>query len=239
MIDQQRVLAVIIGRAGSRGLPGKNALPLAGRPLICHTVDDALESDCIDRVLVSTNGEAIARAARSTDVEIIMRPAALASDTATVDDAVRHAVRESHDDAPIIVILYANVPLRPAGLIDRAVRALVNTGADSVQSYCGVGKHHPFWMMSLDDEGRVAPYIPNDVFRRQDLPPLHIPDGGVIAVRRESLFRIDRTHPHAFLGERRHGVTTSPGEVIDIDTHADLLVARTMIETPRTALVSE
>src|SRR5690606_32734538 len=104
---------------------------------------------CVERILVSTDGAAIAEAARSAGgepaPEVIMRPAELASDTATVDAAARHAVESTGAANEIIVILYANVPVRPADLIDGAVETLIETGADSVQSYSDVGKHHPWW----------------------------------------------------------------------------------------------
>ena len=90
--DEPAALAVIIGRAGSKGLPGKNSRQLAGRPMICHTIEDALAARSVGRVVVSTDGEEIAEAARSMGVQVIPRPPALASDTATVDSAVRHAV---------------------------------------------------------------------------------------------------------------------------------------------------
>ena len=96
MTDAAPVLAVVIGRAGSRGLPGKNALLLAGRPLICHTIDDARAATTVDRVVVSTDGDAIAAAAESMDVPVVPRPPDLATDTAPVAAAVRHAVSE-HD----------------------------------------------------------------------------------------------------------------------------------------------
>src|SRR5690606_27909144 len=118
----------------------------------------------------------------------------------------------------IVVILYANVPVRPAGLICRAVETLVETGADSVQSYADVGKHHPWWMVRLDEVGRVAPHHPNAVDRRQDLPQLHLPDGGVIAVRRQRLFTAAESGPHAFLGDDRRGIINEPGAVVDVDT---------------------
>jgi CMP-N-acetylneuraminic acid synthetase len=224
----------VIGRAGSRGLPGKNALLLAGRPLICHTIDDARAAKTVNRIVVSTDGDAIAAAAESMAVPVVRRPPELAADTATVVAAVRHAVTK-HDaaaDARVIVILYANVPVRPSGLIDRAVDVLLETGADSVQSYCDVGTHHPYWMVKLDRLNRVTPFHDNAVDRRQDLPSLLIPDGGVIAVTRASLLSTvaDHEHPHAFLGADRRGVETAPGEVIDVDTHRDLVVAEAFLD---------
>lgn len=224
-----RTLAVIIGRAGSKGLPGKNALPLAGKPMIVHTIDDARASRTIDRVIVSTDGAAIARAAAEADTEVIDRPASLSSDTATVDDAVRHAVETTGDEAAMIVILYANVPVRPDDLIDRAVDMLITTGADSVQSYADVGKHHPWWMVTMDHQGHVQPHVANAVYRRQDLPRLLIPDGGVIAVSRQSLFTNEPGHPHAFLGADRRGIMSPAGSVIDVDTPMDAIVAESVL----------
>ncbi len=229
MMNRERVIAVIIGRAGSKGLPGKNALPLCGRPMICHTIDAARASRTVDRVIVSTDGREIAGAARAMNVEVVDRPASLAGDRATVDGAVRHAVCEAEDTASIIVMLYANVPVRPDDLIDRAVTTLMETGADSVQSYCDVGKHHPHWMVKLEEGGRVVAHHPNASYRRQDLPPLRIPDGGVIAVRRESLFVPNTGHPHAFLGEDRRGIETRPGDVVDVDDAQDFAIAESIL----------
>jgi CMP-N-acetylneuraminic acid synthetase len=223
------VIAVVIGRAGSKGLPRKNALPVAGVPMIAHTVRFALRSRLVGRVVVSTDGGEIAAIARDEGVEVSMRPAELAGDTATVDSAVRHAVTALGAREPIVVILYGNVPVRPADLADRAVARLVETGADSVQSYYRVGKTHPYWMSRLDESGRVSQFVENRIYRRQELPPLFMPDGGVIAVRRASLFDVREGEPHAFFGSDRRGIETREGEVIDVDTALDRAVAEAML----------
>ncbi len=222
-----RAIAIVIGRAGSKGLPGKNALPLGGEPMICHSIRAAQRARTVTRVVVSTDGADIAAAAAATGVTVVDRPAALATDTAPVDAAVRHAAEAAGGDEPVVVILYANVPVRPDGLVDRAVRELIATGADSVQSYARVGKHHPYWMVTLDDAGRVAPFHPNTIDRRQDLPEVLLPDGGVIAVTRAALLAAAATpkNPHAFLGRDRRGIRTDEDAVIDIDGPADLLRA--------------
>lgn len=230
MSRRDPVLAVVIGRAGSRGLPGKNALPVAGRPMVAWSVAHALGCPEIDRVVVSTDGAEIAGAARTAGAEIIMRPPELATDTSSVIDAVRHAVDAAGAPRPgIVVILYANVPVRPDGLAGRAVRTLAASDADSVQSYADVGKHHPAWMVRLTGEdGRVEPLQPDAPDRRQELPALHLPDGGVIAVRARLLDA--GPHPHAFLGSRRLGIVTPPGSVVDVDDAGDLARARALLE---------
>lgn len=220
-------LAVILARAGSKGLPDKNKLPVAGKPCLAWTIEHALESPTLDRVLLSTDSNEMAQIGRNLGVEVVMRPYEFAHDTATVDAAVRHAVTSIIGNHDQIVILYGNVPVRPADLTERAVAKLRATGCDSVQSVCPVGKHHPYWTKSLsgEDTDQIEAFQDNAVYRRQDLPPLYGLDGGVIAVTRDNLFNLDPDDPHAFLGADRRAVTTQPGEVIDVDAPVDLLVA--------------
>jgi N-acylneuraminate cytidylyltransferase len=221
--------AVIVGRAGSKGLPRKNELELAGEPMVAYSIEDARSAQTVRRIIVSTDSEVMAQAAQQRGVELVARPRELADDTATVDAAVRHAVRTASINEPVIVILYANVPIRPEDLIDRAVRELVTSGADSVQSYADVGKHHPHWMVRLGAGGRVEPHVNNAVYRRQDLPELLLPDGGVIAVTRAALLA-GGEQPHSFLGEDRRGIRAPAGTVLDIDSAVDLAIAEAYLD---------
>ncbi len=235
-------LALVIGRAGSRGLPGKNALEIAGKPCVAWSIEHALAARRIDEVAVSTDCPAISAVARRYGVEVVDRPPLLAADTATVDDVARHAIAERDDPAAVIALLYANVPVRPRGLVDDAIDLLVRTEAHSVQSYAPVGKRHPLWTAVGDpDDGGVRPWsgdvLNGGVHRRQDLPPAHQPDGGVLVVTRAALFRRvgAPAGPHAFLGTRRHGLVLPEGAVVDIDNDIDARVAAALLEEPRAA----
>ena len=229
-------LAVVLARAGSKGLPGKNRLAVAGQPMLAWTLEHALGSRLIDRVVLSTDGDALAQIGRRYEgVEVIPRPEELANDTATVDAAARHAVTQIVSLHEKIVILYGNIPVRPADLSDRALRLLHDTQADSVQSVCPVGKHHPYWMKRVGGQGELIPYEDNEVYRRQDLPPVYELDGGVIAVTRNALFQSSTGGPHGFLGQDRRAVVTQPGEVVDVDTAADLDLAATLLARRSTA----
>jgi len=224
-----RATAIIIGRAGSKGLPGKNALHLLDRPIITYSIDHARHAACVDHIIVSTDGAAIADAARDANVDVVHRPARLATDDATVAAVVRHVLEVRTISTPALIVLYANVPIRPDDLIDRAVERLSTSGADSVQSYTRMTKHHPYWMMRMDDHGSVTPFIDNTIDRRQDLPALWLPDGGVIAVRRDVVERAALDQPHDFLGRDRRGVETRAGEVVDIDEPIDLAMAEALL----------
>lgn len=230
--------AIILARAGSKGVPGKNAALVAGRPCIAWTIDAAREARGVGKVVVSTDGAALAAIAREHGCEVVERPPDLASDTARVEDAARHAAQRvcPQSDAHAIVILYANVPVRPEGLIARSLELLINTGCDSVQSYAPVGKHHPWWTARLDGAGRVRPWegdvLNHGVFRRQDLPSAYVPDGGVIALTRRALFGPVPgavPGPHAFFGVDRRGIENAQGAVVDIDAPIDLLVADALL----------
>lgn len=249
-------LAVILARGGSKGVPRKNLAPIADLPCIVWSIDAARRSHLVGEVAVSTDDPEIAGVAREHGASTIMRPADLASDTATVDDAARHAVLEwerlaagragdskqpESSERPI-VILYANVPVRPEGLIDRAVQLLLETGCDSVQSYAAVGKYHPWWMAKIDEQGRVAPWegevLNHGIYRRQDLPPVCVPDGGVLVVQRRSLFlEIEGVPPgpHAFFGHDRRGIQTREGEVVDIDAPMDVMMADALMREQLTS----
>ncbi|XAM01568.1 acylneuraminate cytidylyltransferase family protein [Phycisphaeraceae bacterium D3-23] len=227
---QPPALAIVLARAGSKGLPQKNALDVAGKPMLAWALEHALDSASVDRVVLSTDGEALADVGRRyAGVEVVMRPDELASDTATVDAAARHAVSQIVSLHRHIVILYGNIPVRPADLTDRATAMLHRTGADSVQSVCPVGKHHPYWMKQLGDDGALLAYEDNHIYRRQDLPPVYELDGGIIAVTRDALFNTKPGEPHAFLGTDRRAVTTEPGDVIDVDRAIDLHVAEAIL----------
>lgn len=232
------VCCVILGRAGSKGVPGKNLRGVAGRPCVAWTIEDALSSPWASagRVIVSSDAPEILTVARSMGVETVSRPRELAGDLATVDAAARHAVATAGVDERLdVVVLYANVPVRPMGLIDDAIERLWATAADSCQSYTTVGKYHPWWMARLGDAGEVSPWqgavLNHGVFRRQELPPACVPDGGVLVCRREALeLRVGAADgPHAFFGLERRGVVTAEGSVVDIDTEADVARAEAVL----------
>jgi CMP-N,N'-diacetyllegionaminic acid synthase len=130
-------IAIIPARGGSTRVPGKNLLPLAGRPLLAHTIGHALASKHVGEVLVSTDEDEIAQLAESEGAEVVRRPAKLAGEGSPSEDALLHALdARAQGDPDLVVFLQATSPARRPGDVDRAIELLESQGADSLFSAC-------------------------------------------------------------------------------------------------------
>ncbi len=226
MIDGLTVLAIITARGGSKGLPGKNIADLGGRPLIAWAIEAARASQHVDRIVVSSDDDAIIAAALKYGADVpFVRPAALASDDAKSIDVVLDAL----DRLPlfdIVVLLQPTSPLRSAEDIDATVGRLLSTGAPSCVTV-RPAEEHPYWTFRLGDENRLEHFCcPTDRLpsRRQDLPTAWCLNGAVYAarcdwLRRERSFLAVGTVAHPMSAERS----------IDIDTAADFERARAIV----------
>lgn len=229
-----KTLGVILARAGSEGLRNKHLRMLLNRPVISYTFDHTRAARLLSRVVVSTDCPTIRQFGKAYGFGTIERPPMLATSGASVQDVMLHAMHavESHGGfrADGLVVLYGNVPIRGDGVIDRAISLLQQTGCDSVRSFCPVGKWHPAWMSKLDDD-RVTALQPGSIHRRQDLTPLFLHDGAVVAVSRESMLRGEANpeDPHAFFGVDRRGIQTETGETVEIDHLRDLYCAEAVL----------
>lgn len=225
------VLGVILARAGSKGLPDKCVRPLLGRPLIEYTFDHALAARELNAVLLSSDSGPALQLARARGIDIVERPAQLASDTATVDDALRHAVQtwEARYGRTVdaVVMLYGNIPVRAAGSIDRCI-ANLRRGGSSVRTVAPIGKHHPDWLHRLDGD-RMDQFRKNSIYRRQDLEPLFYHDGAVIAVTRAALFGATPGDAQSFLGDDRRAVRQRAEDAVDVDEAIDLAIAEAVL----------
>ncbi len=228
------ILGVILARAGSKGLPNKCARVLRGKPLIQYTMEHARCSQQLTAVVLSTDSVPARVLAREAEIEVVERPAELATDTATVDAAARHAVElweaQNGATADVIALLYGNIAIRTVDLTDRAIEHLIETGADSVRSVAPVGVHHPDWLHRLEGDQMVQ-YRPNSIYRRQDLEPLYYHDGAAAVVTRAALFgALEHPDDHqAFLGSDRRALVQGEDEAVDIDEPRDLLWAEAML----------
>lgn len=215
------VLGVVTARGGSKGLPRKNVLPLAGKPLIQWTLEAAAAATSLTRTIVSTDDPEIREVARAAGGDVpFLRPAELADDGATSVDVLLHALDAVGGDFGVVVLLQPTSPLRTAADIDAAV-ARCAAGAPSCVSVTPSAKN-PFWMYHLAEDDRMVPVVRREqaVLQRQALPPVHVLNGAVYAVAVPWL-RARR----ALLGEETVGIVMPPERSVDIDTAFDLELA--------------
>lgn len=134
-------VAIIPARGGSKRLPGKNLRLFAGKPLIAWTIESALTSGCFSRVIVSTDDSDIAAVAQRWGAEVpFLRPSHLATDAASTQDVLEHAMTqmlaEDSDDVDYVMLLQPTSPLRQVSDIQAAFRLLKEKNADAIVSVC-------------------------------------------------------------------------------------------------------
>ena len=194
------VLALIPARGGSKGIPRKNIRNFAGYPLIAWSIAAAKQAASVTRVLVSTDDEEIAAVARQFGAETpFLRPAEFAQDHTTDLPVFVHALKwlDEHEGykPDVAVQLRPTSPIRPRGLVDKAVEILLShPDADSVRGVVSAGQNpHKMWRLPdgenapmknlLDVDGIDEPYNAP----RQILPPVYWQTGHIDAVRAETI----------------------------------------------------
>lgn len=222
-----KVLGVITARGGSKGVPGKNLKLLAGKPLLAYTIDAAVASGALDRVILSTDDAAIADAGRALGCEVpFLRPGALAQDDTPHLPVIQHAVRWLDEQAgyrpDAVMILQPTSPLRSAADIGASVDLLAQSGADSVLSVSEIPVHaHPLRALRVDDTGAAVLFVTGEgvrhrINRRQDLPAAWVMNGAIYICRTGVLF----ADPPSLYGDRVvvHRMPVTRGLSID-DAH--------------------
>jgi CMP-N-acetylneuraminic acid synthetase len=223
------ILAVIPARGGSKAIPGKNIVDVAGKPLIAYTIEATLASSLITDHLVSTDSEEIADIAKKFGANVpFIRPKYLGEDQSSSVDVVIHALGEMEAQYgkkyDVITLLQPTTPMRSAQTIDMAINQLLCSDAESVVSVVSVGAIHPYRMYSISQNDCLVPYlsgVEDPMMPRQNLPPVYIRSGDIYAVRRSCLLE-----KHSLIGDHSKALVLSPEETINIDNFDDLTVAR-------------
>lgn len=200
MYKGKRILAIIPARGGSKGLPGKNIKELLGKPLIGWSINHAQESKYVDDIFVSTDSQEIADVAESFGIKVpSLRPAYLASDTASSMDFIEYTINMMEEQGKLfdyLILLEPTSPLRDAEDIDKSLETLINhPTAKSIVGVCKSEGQHPISLTKVDN-GFLVPYIERTAsVRRQDLETLYFFEGTIYATSIEG-FRQYRLFYH-------------------------------------------
>ena len=231
MIKGKSVLAIIPARGGSKGLPGKNIKVLCGKPLIVWSIEQAMCCDNIDRIVVSTDDENIAKAAKKYGAEVpFMRPPELASDTATTVDVIFHTIDwfKKHEDyrPEYILLLQPTSPLRALEDIRGAIQTVKDKDAQAVVSVCETD-HHPWWTNTLPENSNMKDFLRPEILnkRRQDLPVFYRLNGAIYLTDTDYL-----REQNSFLGPDTFAYNMPQERSIDIDSDLDFKVAGLLME---------
>jgi len=220
------ILCVIPVRGGSKGVPGKNARVVAGKPLLAWTIEQALAAVSDLDVLVSTDDAELAAHAAAAGADVpFLRPAELARDDTPTEPVVEHAVahRTAEGRRPsAVMLLQATSPLRLPGTLDRAVAQFAETGVDSL---VGVVAQTPFLWRS--GEPALALYDVRQRPRRQDLRPedCFFRETGSLYLTRTEVYEREGNR----LGRRTGLFVMDEIEGVDIDTLVDLRIAEQLL----------
>ena len=212
---EKKVLAIIPARGGSKGIPGKNLVDIGGKPLIAYSIQTAMASGWINRVVVSTEDDTIARISRQWGAEIpFKRPMSLAGDRALLGDAVNSTIdmlRDQNYVPDIFVVLFPTHPFRPPQLVNALIERLL--------------------------EGHKAVYTIKRIPHTDKAYFSKCPDGRMSRLSGTSPYGICHRIYGTLIGFNPNGIKNpylhvlkDPIAMIDIDTEMDLEFARKVVE---------
>lgn len=226
------MLAIIPARGGSKGLPGKNIKLLNNKPLIAYTIEAALKSKGVDKVIVSTDDEEIALVAKKYGADVpFMRPAELASDTAYAVDVYIHAVEYMMEkySAKIdkFMVLLPTTPLRNENHIDEAIDLFYRENPDTLISM-KEAETPISWYYRKDDNMRIrnAEFeCVKGMFNRQENDVYYIPNGAIYILDYKLL-----KDKRSYYSNNTIPYIMNPENSVDIDNNMDFMYAEFLMK---------
>jgi CMP-N,N'-diacetyllegionaminic acid synthase len=226
-----KIYALIPARGGSKGIPRKNLYPVAGKPLLAHTITAAQDASAFAVITVSSDDKEILNLAQNMGVTGLLRPLQFSADDSSSDGVVEHYLK-CHPEVQgedVIVYLQPTSPLRTAHHITEALQKFLSCKAEMLLSVF-IPDHHPFKSFKVNDAGLLEGAIhPDHPFApRQSLPEVFLPNGAIYIFRVRSFLAEHRFPRHDLLPY------LMPAELsIDIDVLADVDLVESRLETKR------
>lgn len=232
-------VAIITARAGSKSIINKNVYVVEGKPLIYYPIKAAQDATLIDKIYISTDGEAIAEAGRAYGCEIIDRPAELGGDQINHGDVIKHAVEyvdKREKNVENIVLLLGNTVMVDGVIIDHCLDILnKDKTLDSCMTVWEAQDDHPLRAMAINEQGILEAYgdkTRNVSTERQSYPKAYYYDQGVWAFRKQTVQVREGVNPWWWMGKRSFPVVRTWVTGRDIHTHFDLGISEWWIKNP-------
>lgn len=233
-MKEKVVCALMIGRAGSTGFPGKNIYPMLGRPLAAYPLMAARGSRHVGRLFVSTDSPEIMEIGRQFGAELIDRPPELATKTALGEHVFVHGYEEikrrlsaEGKEVEFMVLLFANAPTLTSAMIDEGIEALrTNAGFDSAVTTSVYNMWSPLRARKLTADGCLQPFVPFETFGdpktlncdRDSQGEVHFADMGLSVVRPRCLEHLeDGLLPQKWMGQRIRPIRSWGGCDVDYE----------------------
>lgn len=224
-------LAIVPARGGSRGVPGKNIVPVAGKPLIAWTLEAALGAACLDRVIVSSDNQKIIEVSKTYGGEApFVRPDELAADDTPGIMPVLHAIEwldENEGYRPdFVVLLQPTSPLRTSEDVDSVFKLAIEKNAESVVSVVPAYSH-PYWTKKILPDGRMEDFIPQTQVPqiRQDLTDAYALNGAIYLARTSFILK-----EKGWYADNTYAYIMPPERSLDVDTSWDLYLADLLLK---------
>jgi CMP-N-acetylneuraminic acid synthetase len=229
VIKGKNILAIIPARGGSKRLPRKNILPLAGKPLIAWTIEAAIDSKIFDDVMVNTDDQEIAEiAAEYGAVVPFIRPDSLASDTATSLDMIKHTLQWYRNKGIFhtdVVLLQPTSPLRTSEAIIEAWKLYIKVSAESVVSICLV--EHPIqWTYRMNIDYTIESMFEDKDQRSQDYEKNYRLNGAVYIIKASTILE----RGEIISSKKNYGYLMSQESSVDIDSDIDFQFASFLLQ---------
>tara|TARA_B100000212_G_scaffold341090_1_gene323285 strand:+ start:8143 stop:8826 length:684 start_codon:yes stop_codon:yes gene_type:complete len=225
--EDKNVLAIITARGGSKGLKNKNIKKANGKPLIAWTIDAALKSTSISKVILSSDCKDIINVAKKYHCEApFIRPNYLSTDRSTSVDVVKHALKKIQG-FKYFILLQPTSPLRTAGDIDNAFKLMKQKGAPSCISI-RQSRESPLLMYSMDKMSKINPLIKSlkKINRRQDLPKFFMPNGAIYISDVKHFLKSE-----SFITNDTLGYLMPESRSLDIDDKKDFDIFKRLVES--------
>ena len=229
MNNKKDIVAIIPARGGSKTIPNKNVLSVAGIPLIAYTIRAAQKSKSITRLIVSTDDNRISEISKEYGAEVIIRPRDISGDFASSESAILHVLevlgKEENYFPFFTVFLQCTAPLITADDIDKTIEKLISTKADT--AFSSVPFHYFLWKSNLNDGNYVEGINHNKTRRllRQQKQEEYLENGSVYVMKTDMFLE----EKHRFFGKTASYLIKNHSSM-EIDEPDDLIIAEVLLK---------